>query len=215
MNGSSGHENQVLDWLLLHKRFQVLSKLVGSNTEVPNVDRSKTCDGKDIYSCTLASSVQLGIGRIQKVQNSTGFTKNWNNTCQEVDQSLLNMVSESISNDSLVLVHSKNSVHVGQMHNKTTKGQKQDNEIGHSGFEPMYVNTGIPMSVMVNRFQCADFNQSEGQNGADFGVLPLTSQKLYQDTPTVNVPMSNVIDLRHKIRNSNFFGLQNPGPIPT
>ena len=62
VTGPFRHKDQVLDNLSLHNRFQVLSELQNSKTEVPNVDRSKTCDDKNTSGCTFLNSVQSDIG---------------------------------------------------------------------------------------------------------------------------------------------------------
>ena len=60
--------------------------------------------------------------------------------------SLCDIVSEFTGNNSFVAVD-KNSTLVGHMHNVTAGDQGCGNQTVDSKFEPMYANTGIPMSI--------------------------------------------------------------------
>ena len=83
----------------------------------------------------------------------------------------------------------------------------------NAGFEPTYANTAIPLSIWENRVHCVDYNRCVAQNGDVFGALPITDQIVYEGPPTTNAPMTDILQVHSKIRQSqlpNFLGCRIP-----
>ena len=65
--------------------------------------------------------------------------------------------------------------------------------------EPMYSNTAIPLYISENHFRCIDFQRCTQQNGFEFGAVPLTPIKLYEDKQTGNQTILDIIQLHHLV----------------
>ena len=88
-------------------------------------------------------------------------------------------------------------------------GSTSQPDLSNAGFEPTYANTAIPLTVWDNRVHCMDYNRCVAQNGSVFGALPITDQIVYEGPPTNNVPITDILELHSKIRQSqlpNFLG---------
>ena len=87
--------------------------------------------------------------------------------------------------------------------NAFVRSQLSDYKANEGVPDPTYSNTAIPLRVWDNRFQCVDYQRCIHQNGFEFGAVPLTAIKLYEEKQTCNQPITDIIRLHTIICQSN------------
>ena len=197
------------DIVSTHNRYQVLYDL---HTDDSQVSVNSDCQN-DVKFTSFSPRDTAGPRKVKEKKCNPTKPSRDQKYPENMDCDDLVNTSEHHQNTSRDLFPSISTEVPVNTTNQSVVGSQSEPGLLNAGFKPTYANTAIPLPIWENRVYCADYNRCVAQNGNVFGALPITDQILYEGPPTTNAPMSDILQVHSKIRQSqlpNFLGCRIP-----